>query len=109
MNAVFPKSVQHCVRTGGLGGREIDGWSVSSAHEEEIVSKNTFLQVVKKVRGRPRASSVSSWWRLECINESVVEVRVPRREETEEVMRRLVEVPILVSRQCPQAGLRAVR
>ena len=37
-------------------------------------SKNTFLQVVKRVRGRPRACSVSSWWRLECINESVVEV-----------------------------------
>ena len=32
-------------------------------HEEEIVIKNTFLQVVRKDPGRPRADSVPSWWR----------------------------------------------
>ena len=77
--------------------REIDGWSASSALEEETVSKNTFLQVIRKVAGRPRADSVPSWWRSECINESVVEVPVPHFcDGTEEVMNgdRFLDVPV---------------
>ena len=62
---------------------EIDGWSVSSAFEEDIVCKNTFLQAIRKVPGRPRACSVPSWW-------------VPCREEKEEVINRdqLLDVPV---------------
>ena len=59
---------------------EVDGWP---AYEEEIVSNNTSLQVVRTEPGRPRADSVPSWWRPECIIECVVEVQVPHfREET---------------------------
>ena len=64
----------------------------------KTLSAKTFLQAVRREPGRPRACSVPSWWRLECINESVVEVPVLFREEKEEVMSSLVEVSCFVFR-----------
>ena len=67
--------------------------NVSTDFEDEIVIKNTFLQVVRKEPSRPRAEWVPSWCRPKCINECVVEVPVPHfREETEEVMYRVTVV-----------------
>ena len=37
---------------------EVDGWP---EYEEEIVTKITFLQVVRREPGRPRADSVPLW------------------------------------------------
>ena len=70
---------------------KIDGWCVSSAFEEETVCKNTFLPVIRKVPGRPRACSVPSWW-------------VPFREEKEEVMNRDQLLDVVVASTGGNAG-----
>ena len=61
--------------------------------EEEIAIKNTFFS-----RGQKGARQTACMLGTEvlCINESFVEVPVPFREEKEEVMSSLVEVPYFV-------------